>query len=154
MIAQYKELHARIERLSKENLELRGLNGRLSTDNFRLKQMLRQEYFEENLNNVDLIQNIKNYIESIYVVDLGQRRRTRELVEARAMFYYFAKKYTTKSLKQIAAYAGNVHHATVINGIRVAEDLFDTDKDFKANILKHDAIIVERIIRPNLLKVM
>jgi chromosomal replication initiation ATPase DnaA len=154
MIAQYKELHARIERLSRENLDLRGLNGRLSADNFKLRQQLRQEYFEENIEKVDILQNIKNYIEAVYCVDLAQRRRLRELIEARALFYWFAKKYTDKSLKQIASYVGCVDHATVINGLRVAENFIYTDKDFKANMIKHDEIIAERIIRPNLLKVM
>lgn len=47
---------------------------------------------------------------------------------------YFAKEFTSHSLKSIGYHFGGRDHSTVIHSVQTVSDLIDTDKKFKASI--------------------
>jgi chromosomal replication initiator protein len=57
--------------------------------------------------------------------------RKREVVQARQISMYFAKKLTKHSLKAIGDYFGGRDHSTVIHSCQTVEDLMETDRRFK-----------------------
>ncbi len=57
--------------------------------------------------------------------------RHRQIVMARQLAMYFAKKYTDKSLKHIGQYFGGKDHTTVLYSCNTAKDLMDTDLNFR-----------------------
>lgn len=63
-----------------------------------------------------------------------QKTRKRRVVELRQICMYFANKRTTDSLTRIGKYLGNLHHATVIHGIKHVEELMQYDKQFEERI--------------------
>lgn len=58
------------------------------------------------------------------------KSRRRDLVVFRQMIYYFARKHTTLSLKEIGKTTFNQDHATVIHGVRMINDLISVDKEY------------------------
>ncbi len=61
---------------------------------------------------------------------LKMKTRKREVVTARQLAMYFAKKYTKKSLSEIGA-AFNKDHSTVVHAIKTVKNLYETDKEFR-----------------------
>jgi chromosomal replication initiator protein len=57
--------------------------------------------------------------------------RKREVVQARQISMYFAKKMTKYSLKAIGEYFGGRDHSTVIHSCQTVEDLMETDRRFR-----------------------
>lgn len=62
---------------------------------------------------------------------INAKTRKREIVQARQLGMYFAKKYTKLPLSVIGAYCGNKDHATVLHACRTISNLYDTDKKMK-----------------------
>jgi chromosomal replication initiator protein len=60
--------------------------------------------------------------------------RKREIVQARQVAMYFAKRLTKSSLKSIGAQLGKKDHATVLHACRTVNNLIETDRYFKAQI--------------------
>lgn len=58
------------------------------------------------------------------------KSRRRDLVVFRQIIYYFARKHTTLSLKEIGKITFNQDHATVIHGVRMINDLISVDKEY------------------------
>lgn len=58
------------------------------------------------------------------------KSRRRDLVVFRQIIYYFARKHTTLSLKEIGKTTFNQDHATVIYGARTINDLISVDKEY------------------------
>ena len=58
------------------------------------------------------------------------KSRRRDLVVFRQIIYYFARKHTTLSLKEIGKTTFNQDHATVIHGVRMINDLISVDKEY------------------------
>lgn len=74
------------------------------------------------------------YIQKIVCDYLGQtlesvqsKVRKREIVQARQLIMYFAKKLTNSSLAIIGAKCGNKDHATVLHACKTVENLMNTD---------------------------
>ncbi len=65
---------------------------------------------------------------------INAKTRKREIVQARQLSMYFAKKYTKLPLSTIGAYCGNKDHATVLHACRTINNLYDTDKKIKLAI--------------------
>ena len=65
----------------------------------RLRQLVRVQHLNDNIDKVDLIHNIKNYLEAELVIDLSAKTRLQPYVKGRCMFYWFAKRYTDLTLK-------------------------------------------------------
>jgi chromosomal replication initiator protein len=62
---------------------------------------------------------------------LKSKTRKREIVQARQISMYFAKKLTKSSLASIGANCGGKDHATVLHACRTVANLAETDKQFK-----------------------
>ena len=67
---------------------------------------------------------------------LKSKTRKREVVQARQIAMFFAKKMTKSSLANIGAHCGGKDHATVLHACRTVNDLSETDKQFKTYL--HD----------------
>ena len=59
------------------------------------------------------------------------KTRKRNIVQARQLTMYFAKKYTKSSLINIGNECGGKDHATVIHALKTVENLIETDKQFR-----------------------
>lgn len=59
------------------------------------------------------------------------KTRKREIVQARQITMFLAKKFTKSSLKNIGEHFGGFDHTTVIHSCQTVEDLMDTDNDYK-----------------------
>jgi len=64
--------------------------------------------------------------------DFFTSTRKRNVVQARQLSMYFAKKYTKASLIVIGEQCGGKDHATVIHSLKTVTNLLDTDKQFRA----------------------
>ena len=62
---------------------------------------------------------------------INANTRKREIVQARQLSMYFAKKYTKLPLSLIGAYCGNKDHATVLHACKQVTNLYETDKKMK-----------------------
>ncbi len=62
---------------------------------------------------------------------LKSKTRKREVVQARQIAMYFAKKMTKSSLANIGSHCGGKDHATVLHACRTVNNLAETDKQFK-----------------------
>ncbi|WP_369427766.1 chromosomal replication initiator protein DnaA [Membranihabitans maritimus] len=71
---------------------------------------------------------------NIGVDHLQSKSRKRNIVTARQLSMYFAKKHTNKSLKTIGETFGGRDHSTVIYSCKTVQDLMDTDKVFKDTV--------------------
>lgn len=65
---------------------------------------------------------------------LKENTRKREVVNARQISMYLAKKYTKNSLKEIGRHFGNKDHSTVIHSIQVVDNLLEVDKKFREDL--------------------
>jgi len=61
---------------------------------------------------------------------LKMKSRKREVVTARQLAMFFAKKYTKKSLTEIGL-AFSKDHSTVVHSIKTVKNLYETDREFK-----------------------
>jgi chromosomal replication initiator protein len=64
------------------------------------------------------------------------KTRKREIVQARQITMYLAKKFTKSSLKNIGEHFGGFDHTTVIHSCQTVENLMDTDGDYKEHLLE------------------
>ena len=60
--------------------------------------------------------------------------RKREIVQARQITMYLAKKYTDSSLSQIGKIVGNKDHATVLHACKTIKDQLEINKPFRATL--------------------
>ena len=81
---------------------------------------------------VEYIMNVVCDFFSIPIETLSQNTRKHEVVQARQIVMYFAKKYSGTSLAVIGQYCGGKDHATVHHACKTVSDRIDTDKQFKA----------------------
>ena len=68
------------------------------------------------------------------VEKLAGKTRKRQIVIARQMSMYLAKKLTDQSLKAIGDHFGGRDHSTVIYSVRTVQDLLDTDPRYKVTL--------------------
>ena len=84
--------------------------------------------------NLDFIQKTVAEYFVVTVESLKAKTRKKEIVTARQVAMYFAKEFTSHSLKSIGYHFGGRDHSTVIHSVQTVSDLIDTDKKFKASI--------------------
>jgi len=85
------------------------------------------------------IENIQKLVCDFYHVPYDRlltKTRKREVVLARQITMYFAKKFTKQSLKTIGDHFGGFDHTTVIHSCQTVENLMHTDADYKENLLE------------------
>jgi chromosomal replication initiator protein len=83
---------------------------------------------------IDYIQKIISDYFKIPVEKINSKTRKREIVQARQLSMYFAKRFTKSSLSTIGLNCGNKDHATVLHACRTINNLRETDKQFKQYI--------------------
>ncbi|MDD3738123.1 MAG: chromosomal replication initiator protein DnaA [Lentimicrobiaceae bacterium] len=69
---------------------------------------------------------------------INNKSRKRNIVQARQLAMYFAKKYTQYSLAVIGKHCGNKDHATVLHACKTVKNLIETDKQFKVYVEEID----------------
>lgn len=97
------------------------------------KQMI--EKFVKNTSRditIDYIQKVVCDYFNLSVESLQSRTRKREIVQARQLAMYFAKKYTKSPLSMIGLQCGNKDHATVLHACKQVSNLIETDKQFRS----------------------
>lgn len=71
---------------------------------------------------------------NLSVNDIATKCRRREVVTARQVAMFLARKYTACSLSDIGSMIGNRDHSTVIHAIRSVKDLLTTDKELSRSL--------------------
>ncbi|MDO4229721.1 MAG: chromosomal replication initiator protein DnaA [Capnocytophaga sp.] len=80
------------------------------------------------------IDHIQHTIADYFQLDLESlqsKTRKRNIVQARQLAMFFAKKYTKNSLTTIGSQIGQRDHATVLHACKTVENLAETDREFK-----------------------
>ena len=80
---------------------------------------------------IDYIQKVVCDYFDLPIELLKSKTRKREVVQARQIAMYFAKKMTKSSLASIGAHCGGKDHATVLHACRTVNNLQETDKQFR-----------------------
>jgi chromosomal replication initiator protein len=80
---------------------------------------------------IDYIQKVVCDYFNISLEIINSKTRKREIVQARQLAMFFAKKHTKASLATIGLHCGNKDHATVLHACRTVNNLIDTDKQFR-----------------------
>lgn len=80
---------------------------------------------------IDYIQKVVCDYFNLPIDSIQSRTRKREIVQARQLTMYFAKKMTKSSLAIIGIQCGNKDHATVLHACKTVANLADTDKQFR-----------------------
>ena len=84
---------------------------------------------------IDYIQKVVCDYFDLPIEMLKSKTRKREVVQARQIAMYFAKNMTKSSLATIGMHCGGKDHATVLHACRTVNNLMDTDKKFKAQVV-------------------
>ena len=87
---------------------------------------------------IDYIQKIVCDYFNLPMELLKSKTRRREVVQARQIAMFFAKRMTKSSLASIGAQCGGKDHATVLHACKTVNNLLDTDKRFKIYISELD----------------
>lgn len=85
------------------------------------------------------IEQIMDTVCSFYSLEISQiqtKSRKREVVQARQICMYIAKKYLDFSLSQIGTYIGGRDHATVLHACNTVRDQIGVDKSFRSDLQK------------------
>lgn len=90
---------------------------------------------------IDLIQKIVCDYFKVSINLVNSTTRKREIVQARQLAMFFAKKHTKASLQSIGIHCGNKDHATVLYACKTVNNLIDTDKQFRKCVEEIDKII-------------
>jgi len=80
---------------------------------------------------IDYIQKVVCDYFGLPMEVIHSKTRKREIVQARQLAMYFAKKLTKSSLATIGLHCGNKDHATVLHACRTVNNLIETDKQFR-----------------------
>jgi chromosomal replication initiator protein len=64
------------------------------------------------------------------------KTRKREIVQARQVSMYFSKNLTKASLASIGSFIGGKDHATVLHACKTVNNLIDTDRHFRNQIIE------------------
>ncbi len=83
---------------------------------------------------IDYIQKVVCDYFDLPIELLKSKTRKREVVQARQIAMYFAKKMTKSSLANIGMHCGGKDHATVLHACKTVNNLIDTDKRFRGYI--------------------
>lgn len=80
---------------------------------------------------IEYIQKVICDYFNIPIDSIQSHTRKREIVQARQLTMYFAKKMTKSSLAIIGLQCGNKDHATVLHACKTVANLAETDKQFR-----------------------
>lgn len=83
------------------------------------------------INNIEIVEKIKEIINEnsgVHFSFYSQKSRVRELLNVRQLFHYLCRNYTSLSLKSIGNLTDGRDHTTVLNSIKIIEDILDISK--------------------------
>lgn len=80
---------------------------------------------------IDFIQKVVSEYFQLDVNTLQSKTRKRDIVQARQLAMFFAKKFTKASLASIGSQIGDRDHATVLHACKTVDNLLTTDKQFR-----------------------
>ena len=80
-----------------------------------------------------IIENVCDYF-GVEVDSIQTKSRKHEIVLARQVSMYLAKKYLDLSTSKIGMYVGKRDHATVLHAFSVVKDQMDVDRNFRADM--------------------
>ncbi len=83
---------------------------------------------------IDYIQKVICDHFDLQVEKIHSNTRRREIVIARQLAMFFAKKHTKASLASIGTQCGKRDHATVLHACKTINNLIETDKSFKSMV--------------------
>lgn len=83
---------------------------------------------------IDYIQKVVCDYFDMPIELLKSKTRRREVVQARQIAMFFAKKMTKSSLANIGMHCGGKDHATVLHACKTVNNLVDTDKRFRTYV--------------------
>lgn len=92
------------------------------------------EKFVKNVKKEISIDYIQKIVSDYFQMDIDiiqSKSRKRDVVQARHLAMFFAKKHTKASLANIGSQIGDRDHATVLHACKAVENLITTDKNFK-----------------------
>ena len=71
------------------------------------------------------------------------KSRKREIITKRQVFHFLAKKLTKHNLSEIGRYyVDNVFdHSTVIHSVKTVQNLFDTDKSYRIDVIYLEQVL-------------
>ena len=92
---------------------------------------------------IDDIQEVVSKYFKITVNEMQSPTRKRDIVQARQLAMFFAKKYTKSSLAVIGSHIGKRDHATVLHACKTVDNLLETDKQFKRFVDEINKKLVE-----------
>ncbi len=87
---------------------------------------------------IDYIQHIICDYLKVPIDLIQSKTRKRDVVQARQLAMYFAKKYTNASLASIGSNIGKRDHATVLHACKTVVNLSETDKVFRGYVEEID----------------
>ena len=90
---------------------------------------------------VESIQDVvcKYYNLELAVIQTNSRKR--EIVQARQVTMYLAKKYTDSSFSHIGKIVGKRDHATVLHACKTVRDQIETNKSFRSSVEEIEALL-------------
>lgn len=83
---------------------------------------------------IDYIQRLVCDYFKIPIDQVQSKTRKRDVVQARQLAMYFAKKYTKASLSSIGSQIGSRDHATVLHACKTVANLSETDRVFRGYV--------------------
>lgn len=83
---------------------------------------------------IDYIQRTVCDYFKIPIDEIQSKTRKRDVVQARQLAMFFAKKFTKASLSSIGSQIGNRDHATVLHACKTVKNLSETDKVFRGYV--------------------
>lgn len=98
------------------------------------------------LNSNNLLQIVANSIGKSDEL-IKSRSRSRMLVTARHIYFYFARNYLNMTLKEIGQELGIRDHATVIHGLNKVNDMIDINDDVYCRLIHHIDNIIKNDYR-------
>lgn len=113
--------------------------------NLELSKQMIDKYVQSSAREItiDYIQKVVcDYLE-LPVEAIQNTSRKREIVQARQLSMYFAKKITKSSLAVIGMQCGNKDHATVLHACKTIENLRQTDRHMRAMVDELDKKLSE-----------
>jgi chromosomal replication initiator protein len=81
-------------------------------------------------NSLDELNRVAGYI-GIPADMILEKNRKRDIVEARQVAMYLAKRNTRESLSAIGRHIGGKDHATVIHACKTVDNLLETNRDYR-----------------------
>lgn len=91
----------------------------------------------------DIIAKVCNHY-NIEESTIHVKCRKREVVQARQMAMFLAKKHTDNSLSKIGKMIGNKDHATVLHACKIIKDQIEVDKALKAELEEIEMTLRQR----------